>query len=105
MASVTPCRLFKVDLLKHFGIHFSQLHPLAFMRVVHFELSCVAVSGEPSVPLFCMFYKLVSDGDWFTFAKRKNSVSPPCYSFMPTSTYPKEWKNRFIFASTVMVPE
>ncbi|KAJ0794588.1 hypothetical protein HanPI659440_Chr04g0143391 [Helianthus annuus] len=52
-----------------------------------------------------MFYKLVSDGDLFTFAKRKDSVSPLCYSFMPTSTYPKEWKNRFIFISTAMLPE
>ncbi|KAJ0957636.1 hypothetical protein HanPSC8_Chr01g0029961 [Helianthus annuus] len=75
------------------------------MRLVHFELSCVAVSGEPSVPLFCMFYKLISDGDWFTFAKWQNSVSRPCYSFMPTSTYPKEWKSRFIFVSAAMIPE
>ncbi|KAJ0666972.1 hypothetical protein HanPI659440_Chr17g0672671 [Helianthus annuus] len=75
------------------------------MRVVHFELSCVAVSGEPSFPLFCMFYKLISDGDWFTFSKRKNCVSPPCYSFMPTSTYPNEWKSRFIFVSIAMIPE
>ncbi|KAM0055324.1 hypothetical protein Hdeb2414_s0006g00204811 [Helianthus debilis subsp. tardiflorus] len=52
-----------------------------------------------------MFYKLLSDGDWFTFAKRKDSVSSPCYSFMPTSTYPKEWKNRFIFISASMLPE
>ncbi|MFS8016969.1 hypothetical protein Hanom_Chr15g01374771 [Helianthus anomalus] len=66
-----PLSPFKVELLKHFGIHFSQLHPLAFMMVVHFELSCVAVSSESSVPLFCMFYKLLSDGEWFTFAKRK----------------------------------
>ncbi|KAJ0764900.1 hypothetical protein HanPI659440_Chr08g0297381 [Helianthus annuus] len=58
-----PLSAFKVDLLRHFGVHFSQLHPLGFIRVVHFELSCVAVSGEPSVPLFCMFYKLISDGD------------------------------------------
>ncbi|KAJ0944538.1 hypothetical protein HanPSC8_Chr03g0117931 [Helianthus annuus] len=75
------------------------------MRVVHFELSCVAVSCEPSVPLFYMFYKLISYGDWFNFAKRKDSVSPPCYSFMPTSTYPKEWKIRFIFVSAAMIPE
>ncbi|KAM0055220.1 hypothetical protein Hdeb2414_s0006g00203541 [Helianthus debilis subsp. tardiflorus] len=75
------------------------------MRVVHFKLSCVAVSGEPSVPLFCMFYKLIFDGDWFTFAKRKDSVSPPCYSFMPTSTYPNEWKSLFIFISAAMIPE
>ncbi|MFS8019497.1 hypothetical protein Hanom_Chr15g01404461 [Helianthus anomalus] len=59
------------------------------MRVVYFELSCVAVSGKPSAPLFCMFYKLISDGDWFTFAKRKDS----------------EWKSRFIFVSTAMIPE
>ncbi|KAJ0516740.1 hypothetical protein HanHA89_Chr11g0417171 [Helianthus annuus] len=75
------------------------------MRVVHFELSCVAVSSEPTIPLFCMFYKLISDGDWFTFAKRKDSVSQPRYSFMPTSTYPKEWKSRFIFVSAAMIPE
>ncbi|KAJ0643283.1 hypothetical protein HanOQP8_Chr16g0598891 [Helianthus annuus] len=100
-----PISPFKIALLRHFGVHFSQLHPLGFMRVVHFELSCVAVSGEPSVPLFCMFYKLISDGEWFTFAKRKDSVSKPCYSFMPTSTYPKEWKSRFIFVSAAMIPE
>ncbi|MFS7982327.1 hypothetical protein Hanom_Chr10g00961501 [Helianthus anomalus] len=70
-----------------------------------FELSCMPISGEPYVPLFCMFYILQSDGDWFTFAKWKDSVTLPCYSFMPTSTYPKEWKNWFIFISTSMIPE
>ncbi|MFS8018874.1 hypothetical protein Hanom_Chr15g01397261 [Helianthus anomalus] len=52
-----------------------------------------------------MFYKLISDGDWFTFAERKDNVSQPCYFFMPTYTYPKEWKSRFIFVSTAMIPE
>ncbi|KAJ0918814.1 hypothetical protein HanRHA438_Chr05g0222371 [Helianthus annuus] len=52
-----------------------------------------------------MFYKLISDGDWFTFAKRQNNVSKPCYSFMPTSTYPKDWKSRFIFVSAAMMSE
>ncbi|KAM0049941.1 hypothetical protein Hdeb2414_s0008g00291791 [Helianthus debilis subsp. tardiflorus] len=75
------------------------------MRVVHFELSCMAVSGEPSVPFFYMFYKLISDSDWFTFAKEKDSVSPPCYSFIPTSTYSKKWKRKFIFVSVAMMPE
>ncbi|MFS8018875.1 hypothetical protein Hanom_Chr15g01397271 [Helianthus anomalus] len=42
-----PLSSFKIDLLHHFRVHFSQLHPLGFIRVVHFELSCVAVSGEP----------------------------------------------------------
>ncbi|KAJ0485002.1 hypothetical protein HanLR1_Chr14g0525611 [Helianthus annuus] len=100
-----PLSAFKISLLRHFGVHFSQIHPLGFMRVVHFELSCAAISGEPSVPLFCMFYRLISDGDWFTFAKRQNNVSRPCYSFIPTSTYPKDWKCRFIFVSAAMLPE
>ncbi|KAM0007331.1 hypothetical protein Hdeb2414_s0144g00812691 [Helianthus debilis subsp. tardiflorus] len=52
-----------------------------------------------------MFYKLISDGGWFTFAKRKDNTSQPFYSFMPTSTYPKEWKSRFIFVSAAMIPE
>ncbi|KAJ0778134.1 hypothetical protein HanLR1_Chr02g0068291 [Helianthus annuus] len=99
-----PLSTFKVDLLRHFRVHFSQPHPLGFMRVVHFELSCVAVFGEPSIPLFCMFYKLILDGDWFTFSKRKDIVSHRYYSFMPTSTYPKEWKSRFIFVSAAMIP-
>ncbi|MFS7945284.1 hypothetical protein Hanom_Chr06g00522421 [Helianthus anomalus] len=71
-----PLSSFKIDLLCHFKVHLSQLHPLGFMRVVHFELSCVAVFGESSIPLFYMFYKLISDGDWFTFATRKDSYSP-----------------------------
>ncbi|MFS7934683.1 hypothetical protein Hanom_Chr05g00394571 [Helianthus anomalus] len=100
-----PLSPFKVALLRHFGVHLSQLHPLGLMRVVDFELSCAVVFGEPSVPLFCMFYKLISNGDWFTFAKRQNSVSKPRYSFMPTSTYPKDWKSRLIFVSAAMMPE
>ncbi|KAJ0694499.1 hypothetical protein HanPI659440_Chr15g0609491 [Helianthus annuus] len=94
-----------MDLLKHYGIHFSQLHPLAFMGIVHFELSFAAFAGEPSLSLFCRFCRLQSDGDWFTFAKRKDSISLLCYSFMPTSTYPKEWKNRFIFVSPCRISE
>ncbi|KAJ0807901.1 hypothetical protein HanLR1_Chr00c0961g0785821 [Helianthus annuus] len=62
-------------LLKHNGIHFSQLHPLSFMRIVQFELSCAAFAGEPSFSQFCQFSRLLSDGDWFMFAKRKDSMS------------------------------
>ncbi|MFS8018333.1 hypothetical protein Hanom_Chr15g01390851 [Helianthus anomalus] len=100
-----PLSPFKVAVLNQYGIHFSQLHPLALMRIVHFKLSCVAVSDEPSVPLFRMFYQLKSDGYWFTFDKRKDRVSLPCYSFIPTSTYPKEWNNMFIFVSASLIQE
>ncbi|MFS7943854.1 hypothetical protein Hanom_Chr06g00505101 [Helianthus anomalus] len=76
-----PFSSFKINLLRHFKFHISQLHPLGFIRVVHLELSSVAVFGEPTIPLFCMFYKLISDRDWFTFAKRKDSVSQPLLLF------------------------
>ncbi|KAJ0773807.1 hypothetical protein HanOQP8_Chr03g0104551 [Helianthus annuus] len=47
-----PLSSFKMALLKHYGIHFSQLHPLAFLGIVHFELSYASFAGEPSVLLF-----------------------------------------------------
>ncbi|KAM0028563.1 hypothetical protein Hdeb2414_s0014g00422261 [Helianthus debilis subsp. tardiflorus] len=75
------------------------------MRIVHFELSCVAFYGEPSIPPFRIFYRLQSDGGWFTFAKRNDNISLPSYSFMLTSTYPKEWNDRFIFVSASLIPE
>ncbi|KAJ0782885.1 hypothetical protein HanLR1_Chr01g0013281 [Helianthus annuus] len=62
-----PLSPFKMALLKHYCIRFSQLHPLAFMRIVHLELSSAAFAGEPSLPLFRRFYRLRSDGDRFTF--------------------------------------
>ncbi|KAJ0785160.1 hypothetical protein HanOQP8_Chr02g0039831 [Helianthus annuus] len=92
-------------LLRHYGIYFSQLHPLAFMRIVHFELLRAVVSGELSISLFSMFYRIQSDGDSFTFVKRKDGISLPYYSFTLTSTYLKEWKNKFIFVSASMIPE
>ncbi|MFS7999495.1 hypothetical protein Hanom_Chr12g01166861 [Helianthus anomalus] len=94
-----------MDLLKHYDIHFSHAHPLAFLRIVHFELTCASFEGVPTVPLFLRFYHLRSDDNWFTFEKRKDNISLPCYSFMPASTYPKEWKNRFILVSPSMVSE
>ncbi|MFS7907203.1 hypothetical protein Hanom_Chr01g00068541 [Helianthus anomalus] len=100
-----PLSPFKMALLKHYGIHFSELHPLAFMRIVQFELSCAAFAGKPSFFLSRRFYRLQSDRDWFPFAKRKDRVSLPCYSFMLASTYPKEWKNRFIFVSDSIIPK
>ncbi|MFS7919005.1 hypothetical protein Hanom_Chr03g00207851 [Helianthus anomalus] len=50
-----PIPSFKIELLKHFWIHFLQVHPLAFLRIVHFELTCAAFVGAPSVPFFRCF--------------------------------------------------
>ncbi|MFS7904368.1 hypothetical protein Hanom_Chr01g00035201 [Helianthus anomalus] len=50
-----PLSSFKMSLLKHYQVHFSQVHPLAFLRIVHFELTCAAFSGALSVRLFRRF--------------------------------------------------
>ncbi|KAM0012512.1 hypothetical protein Hdeb2414_s0052g00752971 [Helianthus debilis subsp. tardiflorus] len=100
-----PLTSFKKSLLKRYDIHFSQLHPLAFLRIVHIELSCASFARVPSAPLFWQFYRLWSGGDWFAFEKRKENIYLPCYSFMTTSTYPKEWKNQFIFVSPSLLSE
>ncbi|KAJ0592327.1 hypothetical protein HanHA300_Chr03g0083741 [Helianthus annuus] len=34
------------------------VHPLAFLRIVHFELTCAAFDGAPSLPFFRRFYRL-----------------------------------------------
>ncbi|KAM0037706.1 hypothetical protein Hdeb2414_s0013g00406411 [Helianthus debilis subsp. tardiflorus] len=76
-----PLSTFKTDLLRHFKVHFFQLHPLGFMRV--------------GILSFYVWRFLMGIG--LPFAKRKDSVSQPCYY--------KEWKSRFIFVSAAMIPE
>ncbi|MFS7993896.1 hypothetical protein Hanom_Chr12g01099581 [Helianthus anomalus] len=91
------------DRIVLYTMSFSSLVSVTRFRISSCQVWRFSVSRR--FPLFCMFYKLISDGDWFTFAKRKENISQPCYSFMPTSTYPKEWKSRFIFVSAAMMPE
>ncbi|KAJ0789611.1 hypothetical protein HanPI659440_Chr05g0205561 [Helianthus annuus] len=68
-----PISSFKMELLKYYGIHFSQVLPMAFLRIVHFQLTYAAFNGAPLVPLFHLFYRLRANSDWFTFEKRKDS--------------------------------
>ncbi|MFS8007696.1 hypothetical protein Hanom_Chr14g01264091 [Helianthus anomalus] len=37
-----PLSSFKMELLNHYGILFSQVHHLAFLRIVHFKLTCAS---------------------------------------------------------------
>ncbi|MFS7913883.1 hypothetical protein Hanom_Chr02g00146971 [Helianthus anomalus] len=51
----------KMELFKHYRVHFSQIHHLAFLRIVDFELNCVAFAGAPLESLFgsYTFYELM----------------------------------------------
>ncbi|MFS7972637.1 hypothetical protein Hanom_Chr09g00847161 [Helianthus anomalus] len=70
----------------------------------HFEIPCKELNKLPSVWLFHHYYCLHADDDWSTFEKCwKDFVDPRC-NYMPTSTYPKEWKDRFLFMSLKLIP-
>ncbi|MFS7919433.1 hypothetical protein Hanom_Chr03g00212641 [Helianthus anomalus] len=75
-----PLPPFKMSILKHYKMHLSQVHPLAFLTMVYYELLCGALEA-------------------------KGGNYSPCYSFMPTSTYLKECKNQFIFVSPSLLSE
>ncbi|KAL8261138.1 hypothetical protein R6Q59_025187 [Mikania micrantha] len=75
-----PLSPFLFSILRFFGVHFSQVHPLGLLRVMHFVIACRAMGGEPNIPLFRRFYRFRVDGDWFTFEKSRPQNLPSCVS-------------------------
>ncbi|GKC01098.1 hypothetical protein Tco_0987234, partial [Tanacetum coccineum] len=53
-------------------VHISQLVPLGLNRVVLFEVVCCDLGIIPTVTLLRVFLTLCKQGDWFSFAKRRN---------------------------------
>ncbi|KAL8209628.1 hypothetical protein R6Q57_006360 [Mikania cordata] len=66
-----PFSSFLYSVLERHRVHFSQFHTLGFLCIVHFELSCRTFGGMSNVPLFRRFYHFRTDGDWFTFERRR----------------------------------
>jgi hypothetical protein len=81
---------FQMEVLKFYDVHFSQIHPLGFSKVTHFEVACKACDGIATVTRFQLFYHLKADGDWFTFEKRRKPV-PSCTNKILTCLPP--WKD------------
>lgn len=59
-----PLTSFLEDLLEFYALDFSYVHSLGFLCATHFEISCRAYEGVPSVFLFRRFYHIRTDGDW-----------------------------------------
>nr|GEV44416.1 hypothetical protein [Tanacetum cinerariifolium] len=68
-------------LVKLYGI-LKELHP----RVVPEDIS-------PTVPLFCVFYKICKQGNWFSFQNRAGKDCKPCTKDATTSL--KKWVDMF----------
>ncbi|GKF44374.1 hypothetical protein Tco_0130926 [Tanacetum coccineum] len=79
---------------------------LGSARVSHFEISCRAHGGIPTVRLFRCFYLATGlPTGWVTFEKRrkrKHTVVPTCY-LEPFDSL-KGWRDKFFWVNAVVAP-
>ncbi|GJZ39319.1 hypothetical protein Tco_0585882, partial [Tanacetum coccineum] len=69
-----PFSSFLLEVIKYYKVHISQLVPLGLNKVITFEILCRSLDIEPTVTLFQVFQTLFKQGDWFSFAKCRESV-------------------------------
>ncbi|GKD06610.1 hypothetical protein Tco_1181584 [Tanacetum coccineum] len=92
-----PLSTFFLRVLSHFGIHISQLSVLGAAHVSHFEISCQAHGGTPTVRLFRRFYLAIRlPTGWITFEKRRKrkNTTVPTYYLDPFDSL-KGWREKF----------
>nr|GEZ82846.1 hypothetical protein [Tanacetum cinerariifolium] len=97
-----PFPSFFLKVIKHFYVHISQLVPLGVNRVIFFEMYCRSLDITPTAPLFCVFYKLCEQGNWFSFQNRAGKDCKPCLKDAPTSL--KKWKDKFFLVDQRAAP-
>nr|GFB54930.1 hypothetical protein [Tanacetum cinerariifolium] len=61
-----------------------------------FELYCRSLGIAPTVNLFCVFYKISKQGNWFYFKKRVGKGAGGKI-FRETFSRMKGWKDKFFF--------
>nr|GEU47146.1 putative transposase (putative), gypsy type [Tanacetum cinerariifolium] len=88
-----PFSSFFLAVIKHFGVHVSQLVPMGVNRVILFESRCLSLDVWPIVSLFLVFYKLCKQGHWFSFENKTGRGTRKCFKEVTTSL--KGWKRKF----------
>ncbi|GJY91532.1 hypothetical protein Tco_0506728 [Tanacetum coccineum] len=88
-----PFSSFFLAVIKHFGVHVSQLVPMRVNRVILFEIRCISLRINPSVSLFRVFYKLCKQGHWFSFENKTGRGTRKYFKEVTTSL--KGWKKKF----------
>ncbi|GJT83860.1 hypothetical protein Tco_1058202 [Tanacetum coccineum] len=71
-------------------------------KVVSFEIVCRDLGITPTVNLFRVFQILCKQGDWFSFAKRRNTED--VYTDEGPSSM-KMWKNKFFLLDRRAIPD
>nr|GEV69779.1 hypothetical protein [Tanacetum cinerariifolium] len=87
-----PFSSFVLALIKHYRVHFSQLGPQGFNKVLTFKVLCRSLQIEPTVTLFRVFQTLCKHDDWFSFAKRS---APFLVCIDDNRSCMKHWKSGF----------
>ncbi|GJS87317.1 hypothetical protein Tco_0769953 [Tanacetum coccineum] len=88
-----PFLTFFLVVIKHFGVHVSQLVPMGVNQVILFEIRCRSLDIPPTVSLFRVFYKLCKQGHWFSFENKTGGHSRKCFKEVTSSL--KGWKKKF----------
>ncbi|KAJ0525415.1 hypothetical protein HanRHA438_Chr09g0391511 [Helianthus annuus] len=63
-----PATHFMVAILHFYGFHISQLSLMGKVRIHHFEFICRSQGLEPSVDKFRVFYQLIRNMGFYSFA-------------------------------------
>ncbi|GJZ16261.1 hypothetical protein Tco_0551938 [Tanacetum coccineum] len=94
---------FFLVVIRHFGVHVSQLVPMGVNRVILFEIRCVSLNISLTVPLFWVFYKLCKQGYWFSFENKTESLTKKCFKKVTSSL--KGWKKKFFLLDPRAIPD
>ncbi|GJU09507.1 putative CCCH-type zinc finger family protein [Tanacetum coccineum] len=97
-----PFSSFLLKVVQYVCVHISQLVPLGVHLSIYFEMYCRSLDVVPTVPLFCVFYKLCKQGNWFSFQNRSGKNYKPCLKYAPTNL--KKWKDKFFLVDQRAAP-
>ncbi|GJZ81592.1 hypothetical protein Tco_0646586 [Tanacetum coccineum] len=88
-----PFFSFFVAVIRHFGVHVSQLVPMGVNGVILFEIRYITLNINHTASLFWVFYKLCKQGHWFSFKNKTGRDTKKCFKKATSSL--KGWKKKF----------
>ncbi|KAJ0635459.1 hypothetical protein HanOQP8_Chr17g0651061 [Helianthus annuus] len=94
-----PATHFMATILHFYRFHISQMNPMGMVRVRHFEFVWRSQGQEPSVEKFRVFYQLICNMGFYSFALR--NVKKILIN-LPKSFH--DWKMKFFFVKEEVIP-
>nr|GEX29453.1 transposase (putative), gypsy type [Tanacetum cinerariifolium] len=98
-----PLSTFFLAVIRHFGVHVSQLILIGVHKFIMFEICCRSLTVNVFVPMFHVFYKLCKHGHWFSFENKVGGRARKCFKEVTSSL--NGWKKKFFLIDRRAVPE